>query len=157
MLSVSLDCLSSSCVSCNQCCQCLRIVYFRPVSCVPNVVGVSGLCIFVLCLVYPMLSVSLDCLSSSCVLCTQCCQCLWIVFLRPVSCVTNVVSVSGMFVFVLCLVYPMLLVSIDCLSSSCVLCTLCCWCLWILCLCHVSCVPNVDSVHELFVFVLCLV
>jgi hypothetical protein len=45
------------------------------------------------CLVYPMLPVSLDCfrpvscvphaasvsrLSSSCVLCTQCCQCLWI-------------------------------------------------------------------------------
>jgi hypothetical protein len=89
MLSVSLDCL-------------------RPVSCVPNVVSVSGL-------------------SSSCVLCTQCCQCLWFVFvlcpvypmlsvslvcLRPVSCVPNVVSVSG-------------------LSSSCVLCTQCCQCLWI--------------------------
>jgi len=51
--------------------------------------------VFILCLVYPMLPVSLDCpfliapsvfsnvylfcLSSSCVLCTQCCQCLWIV------------------------------------------------------------------------------
>jgi uncharacterized protein YhhL (DUF1145 family) len=77
--------LSSSCVLCTQCCQCLWIVVvlclvypmlpvsldcLRPVSCVPNVVSVSGL-------------------SSSCVLCTQCCQCLWIVF-------------------VLCLVYPML-------------------------------------------------
>ena len=83
---------SSSCVWSTQCCQCLWIV-------------------FVLCLVYPMLSVSLDCLrpvsgvpnvvsvsglSSSCVLCTQCFQCLWIVF-------------------VLCLVYPMLSVSLDCL------------------------------------------
>jgi hypothetical protein len=67
--------LSSSCVLCTQCCQCLWIV-------------------FILCLVYPMLPVSLDCLhsvscvpnvasvsglSSSTVLCTQCCQCLWIV------------------------------------------------------------------------------
>jgi hypothetical protein len=96
--------------------------------------------VFVLCLVYPMLPVSLNCLrpvscvpnaasvsrlSSSCVLCTQCWQCLWIVF-------------------VLCLVYPMLPVSLDCLrlvscvpnaasffklSSSCVLCTQCCQCL----------------------------
>jgi hypothetical protein len=64
----------SSCVLCSQCCQCLWIV-------------------FVLCLVFPMLSVSLDCL-------------------RPVSCVPNVVSVSG-------------------LSSSCVLCSQCCQCLWI--------------------------
>ena len=96
--------------------------------------------VFVLCLVCPMLSVSLNCLhplscvpnvvsvsefSSSCVLCAQCCQCLWIVFvlclvcpmlsvslncLRPVSCVPNVVSVSE-------------------LSSSCVLCAQCCQCL----------------------------
>ena len=51
-------CLSSSCVLCAQCCQCLWIV-------------------FVLCPVYPMLSVSLDCL-------------------RPVSCVPNVVNVSGL-------------------------------------------------------------
>ena len=47
--------------------------------------------VFVLCLVYPMLPVSLDCLFLiapwvfsnvylSCVLCTLCCQCLWIVY-----------------------------------------------------------------------------
>jgi hypothetical protein len=80
-----------SCVLCTQCYQFLRIV-------------------FILCLVYPMLPVSLDCLhpvscvpnvasfsglSSSCVLYTQCCQFLWIVF-------------------ILCLVYPMLPVSPDC-------------------------------------------
>ena len=53
------------------CCVCLR-----PVSCVPNVTSVSGL-------------------SSSCFLCTHCDQCLWIVF-------------------VLCLVYPMWPVSLDC-------------------------------------------
>ena len=41
------------------------------------------------------ISCVLFCLSSSCVLCTQCCQYLWIVF-------------------VLCLVYPMLPVSLDC-------------------------------------------
>jgi hypothetical protein len=46
---------------------------------------------------------SLDCLSSSCVLCVQCCQCLWIVCLRSVSCVSNAADVSGLFVFVLCL------------------------------------------------------
>jgi hypothetical protein len=82
--------------------------------------------VFVLCLVCPMLPVVLDCLrpvscvsnvasgsglSSSCVLCVQCCQWFWIVFvlcpvypmlsvsldcLRPVSCVSNVVSGSGL-------------------------------------------------------------
>ena len=61
------------------------VLYFvRPVSCVPNVVSSSGLCV-VLC--------------SFCVLCTQCCQ-----FLLIVCCT----------LFVLCLVYPMLSVSLDC-------------------------------------------
>ena len=98
--------------------------------------------VFFVCLVYPMSPVSLDCLrrvfcvpnvasfselSSSCVLCTQCRQFLWILF-------------------VVCLVYPMLPVSLDCLrrvscvpnvasfsglSSLCVLCTQCCQFLWI--------------------------
>ena len=107
MLPVSLDCLS--CVLCTQCCQCLWIVC--PVSCVPNVASVSGLSILVS--VPNVASVSglsildcpLFCLSSSCVLCAQCCQCLWIVYswlplvlvcLRPVSCVPNVASVSGL-------------------------------------------------------------
>ena len=78
----------------------------------------------VLCLVCPMVSMSLDCpllithsvfsnvcFSSSCVLCIQCCRCLWIVhywlhlrfsltfvFPHPVSCVSNVVDVSGLFI-----------------------------------------------------------
>ena len=70
-----------------------------PLSCVPNVASLSGLSFFivpsvisnyfVLCLVYPMLSVSLD--SSVCfplgilqhlfVLCTLCCALLWIVLI----------------------------------------------------------------------------
>ena len=50
--------LSSSCVLFTQCCQCVWIV-------------------FILCLVYPMLSVCLDCL-------------------HPVSCLPSVVSVSGL-------------------------------------------------------------
>jgi len=157
MLSVSKDCLSASRVLCTQCCQRLSIVYLRPVSCGPSVVSVSELFIFVLCLVYSVLSVSLDCLSSSCVLCAQCCQCLWIVYIRPVTCVHNVVSVSGLCVFILCFVYPMLSVSKDCLSSSRVLCTLCCQCLWIVCLRPESCVPYVVFVSGLFVFVLSLV
>ena len=137
MLSVSMDYFSSSCVLCTQCCQCLWIACLRPVSCVPNGVSVYELFFFVLCLVCPMLPVSMDCLSSSCVLCTQCRQCLWIVFLRLVSCVPNVASVYGLHVFVLCLVYPMVSVSMNCFSSS--------------------CVPNVVCIYGLLVFVLCLV
>jgi hypothetical protein len=72
-----------------------------------------------------MLPVFLDYLfliaPSSCVLCTQCCQCFWIIYswllLRPVSCVSNVASVSGLSIldcsFVLCLVYPLLPVFLD--------------------------------------------
>jgi hypothetical protein len=70
-------------------------------------------------------------LSSSCVLCTKCCQFLWIVHswfplsfvcLRPVSCEPNVASFSGLSildcpsvlsVFILCFVYPMLPVSLN--------------------------------------------
>ena len=110
MLPVSLDCF---------CFVCLRLV-----SCVPYVASFSGLfllclsssfvlCmvvsntyrvvvfalfVFVLCLVYPMLPVSLDCFCFVC--------------LRLVSCVPYVASFSGLFLL--------------CLSSSCVLCTLCC-------------------------------
>ena len=149
--------MSSSCVLCVQCCRCLWIVCLRPVSYVSTVADVSGLFIFVLCLVCPMLPMSLDCFSSSCVLSVQCCRCLWIVCLRPVSCVSNAADVSGLFVFVLYLVCPMLPISLDCLSSSCVLCVQCFSCLWIICLRPVSCVSNVADVSGLFVFVLCLV
>jgi hypothetical protein len=102
------------------------------VSCVPYVVRFSGLSIcdcpfgilwhlFVLCLVYPMLSDSLDCpfviaplvfsnVNLSCVLCTLCCQILWIVhlwlplwysltFICLVPCVPYVVSFSGLSIF----------------------------------------------------------
>ena len=157
MLTVSLECLSSSCILCTQCWQCLSIVYLHPVTCVPNVDSVSRLFIFILYLVYPMLILSLDCLSSSCILCAQCWQCLSIVYLHPVSCVPNVDIVSRVFIFILYLVYPMLTVSLDCLSSSCILCTQCWQCLSILYLHPVSCVPNVDSVSRLFIFILYLV
>ena len=177
MLTLSLDCLSSSCILCTQCWQCLSIVYLHPVSCVPNVDSVSRvfifilylvsqcwhclsivylhpvscvpnvdtierhcqhwvhkiqdrLFIFILYLVCPMLTASLDCLSSSCILCTQCWQCLSIIYLHPVSCVPNVGIVSRVFIFILYLVCPMLTLSLDCLSSSCILCTQCWQCLW---------------------------
>ena len=157
MLTVSLDYLSSSCILCAQCWHCLSSVYLHPVSCVPNVDIVSRLFIFILYLVYPMLTVSLDCLSSSCILCTQCWQCLSIVYLHPVSCVPNVDSVSRLFIFILYLVCPMLTLSLDCLSSSCILCTQCWQCLSIVYLHPVSCVPNVDSVSRVFIFILYLV
>jgi hypothetical protein len=105
-------------------------------------------CSFALCLVYPLLTVFLDYLfliaPSSSVLCTHCWQCFWIIYswllLRPVSCVPTVDSVSGLSVldcpFVLCLVYPLLPVSLDYLfliaPSSCVLCIQCCQCFWII-------------------------
>ena len=122
------------------------------------------LCCFV------VLPVSLDCpfliaplvfsnIYLSCVMCTLCCQFLWIVlswlplwysltFICPVSC-----SFSGLSffdcpfgilwrLFVLCLVYLMLPISLDCpfliaplvfsnIYLSCVMCTLCCQFLWI--------------------------
>ena len=157
MLTLSLDCLSSSCILCTQCWQCLSIIYLHPVSCVPNVDIVSRLFIFILYLVCPMLTLSLDCLSSSCILCTQCWQCLSVVYLHPVSCVPNVDIVSRVFIFILYLVCPMLTLSLDCLSSSCILCAQCWQCLSIVCLHPVSCVPNVDIVSRLFIFILYLV
>jgi hypothetical protein len=169
-------------------------VCLRSVSCVPNVArfwlsSFSVLCtqccqflfVFVQCLVYPMLPVSVClrsvycvpnvasfvclrsvscvphvasfCLSSFSVLCTQCCQFLFVfvqclvypmlpgfVCLRSVSCVPYVASFSGLsiltalrfspkrlfkagkyqyslinlFIFVFFLVFPILLVSLDC-------------------------------------------
>ena len=157
MLTVSLDCLSSSSIWFTQCWQCLWIVYLHPVSCVPNVDSVSRLFIVIQYLAYPMLTVSLDCLSSSCILCTKCWQCLWIVCLHSVTCVPNVDIVSRLFVFILYLVCPMLKFSLHCLSSSCILCTQCWHCLSIVCFHPVTCVPNVDIVSRLFVFILYLV
>jgi hypothetical protein len=143
----SLDCWSSSCILCTQCWQCLSIVYLHPVSCVSNVDIVSRVFIFILYIVCPMLTLSLDCLSSSCILCTQCWQrlsivclhscilctqcwqCLSIIYLHPVSCVPNVGIVSRVFIFILYLVCPMLTLSLDCLSSSCILCSQCWQCL----------------------------
>ena len=132
MLPVSLDCLFSYCVLCDQCSPCLWIVCFRTVSCVTNVPRVSGLFVLVLCLMWPMFPVSLDCLFSYCVLCDQCSPCVWIVCFRTVSYVTNVPRVSRLFVYVLCLVWPMFPVCLDCLSSYCVLCDQCSPCLWII-------------------------
>jgi hypothetical protein len=125
------------------------------VSFVPGVASVSGLSIcacpffflffFVTCLLFPVLPVYLDCLfvldlsifsfSSSRVFCSRCCQCIWFVylclpflfslFLRHVSFVPSVASVSGLsicacpfyflFFFVTCLLWPVLPVYLDCL------------------------------------------
>ena len=86
-------------------------VCFRPVSCVPNVASVSGcsflitpsvfsnvfcLFVFVLCRVYPMLSVSLDC--SFLITPSVFSNVYLFVCFRPVSCVPNVASVSGLFI-----------------------------------------------------------
>ena len=97
MLPVSQDCLLLitpsvfsnvylSCVLCTQCCQCLRIVYYWL-----HLRFSLTFIWFAMCIVYPMLPVSQDCLLLitpsvfsnvylPCVLCTQCCQCLRIVY-----------------------------------------------------------------------------
>ena len=150
---------------------------YLPVSCVPYVASFSGLsfliapsvfsfichvsCVpylfvdcpfgilshlFVLCLVYPMVTVSLDCpfviapsvfssIYLSCVLCTLCCQFLWIfhfclslryslTFICPVSCVPYVTSFSGLYFFIAPSVFSNI-------GLSCVLCTLCYQFLWV--------------------------
>ena len=99
-----------SCVSCTLCCQFLWIVLFHfPFGILQH--------LFVLCLVYPMLPVSLDCpfslphrysLTSIC----------------PVSCVPYVASFSGLSLFIIPSVFSNIYL-------SCVLCTLCCQFLWI--------------------------
>jgi hypothetical protein len=124
----------------------LRVSYF---------VDVSDLFVFVLCHVCPILSMSLMCLSSFCVMCALFCRCLWLVCLRPVSCVHYFVDVSDLFFVVLCHVSSILSMSLMCLSSSCVTCALFCRCLWFVCLRPVSRVPYFVDVSDLFVFVLC--
>jgi hypothetical protein len=98
-------------------------------SCLHNVLSVAGLFIFVLC--------------------TLCCRCLWKTQDEDKQSIDthntgytrhrtpSVVSVSGLFIFILFLVYTMWSVALDCLS-------------W-------YCVPYVVGVYGLFIFVLCLV
>jgi hypothetical protein len=93
MLLVSLDCPSVIALR-------YSLTFIFTVSCVPYVVSFSGLficyCPTVLSYVY-----------LSHVLCTLCCQFLWIVhLLSPYGILLRL--------FVLCLVYPMLSVSLDC-------------------------------------------
>ena len=116
-------------------CQTHIVLWFFPSYCVPYVASFSGLSLF-FCFV----------------LCTLCCQFLWIVFgvflrimhpMLPVSldCVVvfSVVLCTLccqflwiVFGFFLRIVYPMLPVSLDCVVVfSFVLCTLCCQFLWI--------------------------
>jgi hypothetical protein len=119
-------------VLCTQCCQCLWMVCLSS-SCVPNVASVSDWQHWVHKTTTNKQSrdtgnigytrrpqqiiqrhwqhwVHKDCLFVV-VLCTQCCQCLWVVCLSS-SYVLNVASVSGWFV---CrrLMYSMLPVSLD--------------------------------------------
>jgi hypothetical protein len=106
--------LSSTCVLCTLCCQCLRIVHFWL-----HLVYSLMFVVLDLCPVYPMLPVFQDCpfLIAPCVFSNVCCP--WLV-----SCVPYVTSFSGSsisdcsFGIIYCL-----------LSSTCVLCTLCCQCL----------------------------
>ena len=104
-------CFSS--LLCTRCCQFLWIVH----SWLPLLYSLTF--IFDLCLVYPVLPVSLDCpfLIAPSVFSN--------VYFRPVSCVPGVASFSGLSILdcPFCILYR--------LFSSCVLCTRCCQFLWI--------------------------
>jgi hypothetical protein len=130
-----------SCVLCTLCCQFLWIVHFWlplrysltcicHVSCAPNVD--SGLSFFFTPSVFSNIYLS-------CVMCTLCYQFLWIIlFYCPFGILKHL--------FVLCLVYPMLPVSLDCpflllLRYSPTF------------ICHVSCVPSVASFSWLSLFI----
>ena len=124
---------------------------------------------------FPILPVSLDCsvliapsvfsnIYLSCVLCSLCCQFLWIIpfwlpllysltFICPVSCVPYIASFSGL----LFVVTPSVFSNI---YLPCVLCSLCCQFLWTVLfwlplrysltfICSVSCVPYVASLSGL--------
>ena len=103
-----------------------------------------------MCLVYPMLPVSVDCpfllpLRYS------------LTFICPVSCVSYAASFSGLFIFIAPSVFSKIYL-------SCVLCTLYCQFLWIAIffialwysptfICPVSCVSYVASFSGLFIFI----
>ena len=132
-----------SCVLCILCCQFLWIVHFYcpfgilftficPVSYVSYVASFSGLSIFIAPSVFSNIYLS-------CVLCILCCQFLWLVhFYCPFGILLHL--------FVLCLVYPMLPISLDCpcvlpLRYS------------LTFVCSVSCVPYVASFSRLPLFI----
>ena len=145
MLPVSLDCYFSLPFR-------YSLTFICPVSCPPKVV--SGLSFFllplryslrfILCLVYPMLPVSLDCPCSPVgILQHLFVMCLLypmlpvsldcpfslplrysLTFICPVSCVPYVASFSGLSFFITPSVFSNMYL-------SCVLCTLCCQFLWI--------------------------
>ena len=88
-----------------------------------------------LCHSFSVLSFLLS-LSLFCVLCTQCCLCLWIVHsLLPPSVFSNIYSscvLCTQCCLCLWIVHSLLLPSVfSNIYSSCVLCTQCCLCLWI--------------------------
>ncbi len=100
------------------------LTFICPVSCVPYVASFSGLSFFITPSVFSNIYLS-------CVLCTLCCQFLWIVLFITPSVFSN-------------------------MYQSCVLCTLCCQFLWIVLfllplrysltfICPVSCIPYVAS------------
>jgi hypothetical protein len=96
-----------------------------------------GFCFVCLRLVYTMLPVSQDCVLFVFVLCTQCCQCLWIVFV--------------LFVYVLCTLCCQRLRIVFVLFAF-VLCTQCCQCLCVVFCLSSSCVFYVASVSGLSIF-----
>ena len=84
---MSLFCLSSPCILCNQGYQCLCFVCLHPVSCVIKVASViSFVCLHPVSCVIKVASV------------------ICFAFLHPVSCVIKVASVFVLFVFTLYLV-----------------------------------------------------
>ena len=126
MLPVSLDCPFSLPLR-------YSLTFICPVSCVPYVASFSGLYFFI---------ITPSVFSNrylSCVLCTLCCQFLWIVLFY---CSFGILQ----HLFVMCLVYPMLPASLDC---PCLLPRR----YYLTCICPVSCVPYGASFSGLSFFI----
>ena len=148
MLPCSLDCSFILPLRCS-------LIFIYPVSCVPYVACFFRLSFFIAPSVFSNIYLS-------CVLCTLYCEFLWIFFFIAPSVFTKIYLSSVLctlfcqflcivlffcpfgilwHVFVLCLVHPILPVSLDChffapsvfsnIYLSCVMCTLCCQFLWI--------------------------
>ena len=139
-----LFCLSSSCVLCSQYCQ-MVFVLFVFILCFVFPILPGGFCFVCLHPVFCVPNIArwfLFCLSSSCVLCSQYCQVVFVLFVFILCFVIPILS--GGFCFV-CL-HPVFCVPniarwfLFCLSSSCVLCSQYC-----------------QVVFVLFVFILCFV
>jgi hypothetical protein len=155
MLPVSLDCPFSLPLR-------YSLTFICPVSCVPNIASFSGLSFCITPSVFSNIYLS-------CVLCTLCCQFIWIIFFFITPWVFSNIYLSCVLCILCCqfiwiiffFITPWVFSNI---YLSCVLRTIFCQFIWIIffllplgysltCICPVSCVPYVASFSGLSFFI----